>query len=482
MKKYGFIAAAILLLLGNNLFLFGQKSTINYDLSTYSLPDLQRKTLEFQINLDQNRNYDNQRSDFDTSHSHTSNFSTDFNPSFSYYLNSKKAQFESYGSFNPVAFDYSKSYSEINKSVSQYYSPYLYYMGSYRYYLNRKFFLETDVNAGLYYNTQKNINQMTDPEEESKHSSMNSYISVPILAGWGRIERVEDARLAVYILDDLKKHNRLDKEVSQDEITNFAQFLSKLQNERFFDSRDKKIWEIQQIDSFMVANNLVTENDAVFFTLINDNWDYSSGPVRESGFRVSGGIQNGYSNFISEYTYSDTLMNNDKSTESVYNIQLLAKLVYEKPLNLYWQLFINDEFETGPTFNNNKSKQSGSDEIKIKYKDFNINNIINAGLGYFPNSRTDMSISFNLKNEYYHRTNTSENANEEYDEGFTNNFSTGLKLTGNYYFSSQLRMNLDAGFNHDFTKHEYEQPIENEIYRNNSGRLYFNLGVIYKII
>jgi hypothetical protein len=482
MKKYGIIAATIFLLLGNNFFLFGQKSTINYDLSSYSLPDLQRKTLEFQFNLDQNRYYNNQRSVFDTSHSHNSNFSTDLTPSFSYYLNSKKAQFESYGSFNPVAYDYSKTYSEINKSVSQNYNPYIYYTGAYRYYLKRKLFLETDVDAAFNYNMRKDINQMTDPEDETKHSTMNSNISIPILVGWGRIERVEDARLAVYILDDLKKHNRLDKEISQEEIANFAQFLSKLQNERFFDSRDKKIWEIQQIDSFMVANNLVTNNDAVFFTLINDNWDYASGPIRESGFRVSGGILNGLSNYISEYAYSDTSMINDKSKETDYNIHFKAKLVYEKPLNLYWQVFINDDFESGPTFNNNKSKQSGSDEEISKSKDFNINNTINAGLEYYPNSRTDMSISFNLNNDYYHRTNTSENANKDFDEEFTNNFSTGLKLTGNYYFSPQLRMTLNAGFNHDFTKREYEQSIENEIYRNNSGRLYVNLGVIYKII
>jgi hypothetical protein len=49
-----------------------------------------------------------------------------------------------------------------------------------------------------------------------------------LLAGWSRIERVEDASLAVYILDDLNKAGQLAREVSKEDVTELASHISEV--------------------------------------------------------------------------------------------------------------------------------------------------------------------------------------------------------------------------------------------------------------
>ena len=52
----------------------------------------------------------------------------------------------------------------------------------------------------------------------------------------------------------------------------------------------RKMEEIEKVDSFLQAKGIITLADARYFTIVNDNWDYAQGPVRESGKRLSAGL------------------------------------------------------------------------------------------------------------------------------------------------------------------------------------------------
>lgn len=473
MNKIQFFAAAFALLLQNGLPLFSQKSLVDYDLSLYKLPELKRHSLEISFDFNQNQSYHNNKSNYDTSYSSYAELFFNFNPTYIYYLNTKRLQIESFTNFQPLDFSYSRNYEENFKSKQWIFNPSFAHNGEYRFYLKNNFFIEVDVNSGIEF--AQNVNK----EEEVTNTEFNNYTTIPILVGFGRIERVEDARLAVYILNDLKKHNRFDREISEEEITFFAQFLSKLLNERFFDYREKKIWAIQQIDSFMIANNLLKQSDALSTALINDNWDFADGPSRKSGFSIAGGISNGYSIISNETKYDDS--DNDYLSNRVnYDLYLIGKITYEKPINLYWQFFIRDEINIGPSFQNSNTEQFGT-EIESKYSSINIMNGLNTGFGYYPNSRTNINLNANLSTRYIHEKNNSENALSDNDDSDLLSYSVGIQLTGNYYFSRQLSLTINTGYNHSYSKIDYEMPIENRFYEYNNGGVYFRLGFLYKI-
>jgi hypothetical protein len=114
-------------------------------------------------------------------------------------------------------------------------------------------------------------------------------LSVPISIGHGRIEPIEDLRLAIYILEELNKAGRIDKMPPENVVLEMAKEISKIKKKRFFDTRIKKISELQAVDSFLLANNIVVSHDINYFAVLNDQWDYASGPSRTSGFSVNTG-------------------------------------------------------------------------------------------------------------------------------------------------------------------------------------------------
>jgi hypothetical protein len=117
--------------------------------------------------------------------------------------------------------------------------------------------------------SEKNTNTNTNEKEESDNISVDNELSLGF--GIGRIENVSDARLALYILDDLNKFNRLSKIPTQEEVFEFADFLTKEFNKRIIDDRIKQIEQSMAIDSFLISKGWVSKNDGLFFGLVKDN-------------------------------------------------------------------------------------------------------------------------------------------------------------------------------------------------------------------
>jgi hypothetical protein len=269
--------------------LYGQKSTIDYDLAGYKLPVMKRHVLELQFGLYGANQKNNLRGSIDTTDLENVSFSSNITPNYSYYLNTKKFQVSSYFQCSPLNYNYEKSKNDISSQINKTYKPALNYEGYLTYYFINKFYAEVDLISNYRYDNFKTSYTGIPSEIRLTQTNSNFYVSLPVMMGWGRIERVEDARLAVYILSDLKKAGKIDRELTNDEITQFATLISELKNERFFDNREKKIYELQQLDSFLVSHNIVKSPDITCFSLINDNWDYASGPVRDVGIKIIAG-------------------------------------------------------------------------------------------------------------------------------------------------------------------------------------------------
>ena len=403
-----------------------QQSTVNYDLSNYKLPTLKRHVLEF--NFDIVGNSTSTKSEYnnnDTLESNQNQYSLGISPFYSYYLNTEKYQFQYYLTADLPELSYNSFKDPIDRAHSLNFYPYVDNSGELREYLKRKFFLEQDFHVSM--NLKKynwfgeSINDSsvvyTDSHQKTTHYNIN--LSIPVLAGWGRIEQVEDARLAVYILDDLNKAGQLNREINEADIEKLAELISKVQNECFFDSRLAKIRQLKQVDSLLMSISLIDSSNIEYYSLLNDNWDYADGPVRESGFRVSAGFSPVYYFYNSKYTDERNYYNPDTSItfqtqRKIYNSEngFLLIINYERPLNLYWQLSLSNNFVISKTFSREFYNRVDLDTIQ-KMNRVDVNNYLSGSLKYYPNSRTTMSLY--LTESFYYwkkKENDVENTNE----------------------------------------------------------------------
>jgi len=415
---------------------FGQYN--NFDLTQYKLPDI--KTSRLDINANLNNEYNKETSTL------TSPFQTDernnitsgfVDITYNKFRNSTKYQgtLTINGGIDPNI-NKTVDGESITKDVLINSSTYVY--SENRFYLDGLKFIEVDPYASFNSRIKRERDNESTPDLTSKQSSNSIHISLPFAFGYGRIEPVEDARLAVYILDELTKAGRITGIQSDDRIIEMAGEISKIKNKRFFDSRIKKISELQVIDSFLVANNMVSVNDINYFSILNDNWDYSSGPQRESGLMASIGIDNDVVMGKNMLDMAGPIEISEAESSREYMVGGFLNFSYAKPINLYWQTsayiqpYYNFSFYRDP-------KDLSSDLTNYNQKALGGN--LGGSIQYLPNSRTSFKYTIN---------GGVSNVNNEMGIEDPDTYSKYKRLSANqiidiyYYVSPRLRVQLNS--------------------------------------
>ena len=268
MKKHYIFSLCLCFLCTTSFFRLSAQEYNNFDLNKYYTPDIVRNALDFGMSI--NDNFNSQSSSSDTISSNYLRWY--FNPTFSRYKDTRKrvttlsvggtTNGSSQQSSNLYRSRYSDNDATINYKTSFY---------------NKKNNFLTFNASGNYTDNSSDINQKNDAGEitlENYNKSNRWNLRASIGIGKGRIEQVTDARQAVYILDELSKRGKLTKTLSDIEIFNFAQTISKVKNKRFLDARLHRIDEITTVDSFLVKNNYLTSQDAGYFSTLYDFWEY----------------------------------------------------------------------------------------------------------------------------------------------------------------------------------------------------------------
>ena len=248
-----------------------------------------------------------------------------------------------------------------------------------------------------------------------------------------------------------------------------AREISRIKKKRFFDTRIRKIEELHVIDSFLVANNIISSNDITYFAVLNDNWDYASGPARESGFAVNAGIGNNIQiNRISDkYTVDNTVMIDNKYYSNIYEAGGFINMRYAKPLNLYWQTSAGLNTSYGIEF----TRDPQDTENVIDNFETNIfRTSINGLLQYLPNSRT--SIAIDLTGSYEH-SNDERTLPDLDPDGYymrSNLFYVDSSINMYYYFSPRFRVRLLAllSGSNDLMRVRYESTLPEDKYLTHS--------------
>jgi hypothetical protein len=453
----------------------GQLDT--FDLSSYKLPEFKRSQLDLNLNLSGSNGFSNHRDEGFDKQTHTSgNLGGPFSLTYNSYENSEKKQLTrlvqlslspgfNFNSANGKTLQKSAIIG-VDGAVSQ----------VYRNYFRRNLFFEPDIQliASASSGNYRNVNILT--KSSDRYALVD--LEVPLLMGKGRIEPVQDARLAVYILEDLYKEGRITRLPGQEEIIALASLISEIKNKRFFDYRIRKIAEIEKVDSFLQAGGFISKADARYFTTLNDNWDNSAGPLRESGRRFSAGLvpnttlSRTYNKVEYDTTTTDYIT---KNRTSIFGIRAFADYTVAIPMDLHWQKnwSLNASYGYGGDLYRNTVT-----DYKLERGSYNLTGKAAYGLGFYPNSRTDVTgtLSLNLLQYMRHETLTGTTNRFKYIE-----LAPAFTLNLHYYISAQMRLNVHYDVGYAFTNLDtkYDASDRYYYYKTNTFNQNLNVGFLY---
>jgi hypothetical protein len=285
-----------------------------------------------------------------------------------------------------------------------------------------------------------------------------------VIIGKGRIEQVQDARMAMYLLEDLQKLNRQKQVASNEDVLALASEITKLKYKRFFDNRLRKIAEITAIDSFLQKNGIAGTADATYFTSLTDNWNYSNNPVRNSGKRIFTGIEADYY-YSKESQSTDYIVPEETSTNSELKrrnagVFAVVGIAYEKPVSLKWQNSANLKIgfgfrQTSLHIDNNDNV----DPLTMYTENFpSVKLSGDYGFGYYPNSRTWLIFDWWILTGWDKEKNGFSKQDKEdlYNRFYT---YTGPQFRAYYYLSEKLRLSLAFTGEFRFDNYKYTREV-----------------------
>ena len=410
---------------------YGQSEQFN--LSDYKLPDLNRRALVANLNSVGSNNYaENPGSPYSTaSKGGSSQFRTDAALYYNHSQNNAVFQKELNCGINFRSNYWNMKDGDVVVNSSNELSPALFLRNDIRKYYSGHKFIEYGINLDYQYNRSSDFSKgTTSTPDYNAISHINKLsLQVPFRFGTGRIERVQDARHALYIFDELANVQRLSAGKTNKEIVEFAELISKLKDKRFFDSRLRRISELESVDSFLVARNHLLKSDAKYFATLGDFWDYGNSPIRYSGTRISGAIIPAY--YLETYNTNPYPYNSDVYKSNIAALNVGFELKHEKPMNLYWQNTIDLNAYAG--------YMAGHNGSNLRIPNYQIG--FNQSIGYYPNTRTDMSLGYSLDYMQILR-------NGDYNSSIRSiqgkGLQTGVNIKINYYISPKLSLKLTS--------------------------------------
>ena len=356
------------------------------------------------------------------------------------------------------------------KSKTRSYQAPFYAIHDNRYYKPGKWFFElNNFLDGDWYQ-----NKNSDTSGSSKRNKLHLRDNFSIGFGKGRIELVQDAQMAMFILNDLQEMGLLENEVTPELARDLAVLITEMNNKRIFDSRRRRIYELTQIESFLKNKGLTGNTDIRHFTLINDNWAFANNPIRQSGSAWFIRMQANGEFFTDK---SKTLGNSiSKSKGRDYRIGVGPQVGYERyhPVNLHWQTNFSTTlswkyYETDHIY---EWEQPGTSwETGSHTFESGLNYFLSYGLAYYPNTRTIINGTASLEAvKHWFDPNATEQ--EEYGA------RSSVSLSADYFIGYRTRFNAGVYFFYDKWRTISNLNVKNNYHYLNSS---FSAGLFHTI-
>jgi hypothetical protein len=357
----------------------------DFDLSKFKLPEWKSHALSVTFSGSNSADADKDISmQADPTLEYNSNSLIYGRLTYSYNKNAKNHQRLLYTS---MRLNYNSSRTDRNNNYysSYSFSPDIYLNGTNRQYLNSRAFIETDLLIDINHRYSRNIHNEVLPDT-TIYKDKDDRVYIPIKFGRGRIERVDDARRAIYILEALEKAERINVDIQDVDIIELATLISKLRSERVYDSRLTHTKHIEDLNTFLRSNGYIEQVDARYFTTLNDMWSYSYQDARYAGERISFAVRPGI--YID---YERDPRHDMFERERYISLDVGMEYQYENPISLYWQESV-EAWSYASINYLNRFRSNTSQEDKADYTSFNMGLV--RHYTYYPNTRTELDLSY----------------------------------------------------------------------------------------
>ena len=458
--------ARLIIILGLFLMAVGARAQLDqFRLSDYKLPEVERRLLDFDINLFGSNLVNTYREGVPYKQPSQNNFNNTIGLRYNYFQNNAGMQ-RNHNIGATFRYDFSNQKQDGNLHNKQSnITPQIYAELVNRKYNDRNQFFEYNLDSRAYFSKAENYFEpdIFGTGMNYQHGTTILTAAVPLKIGFGRVEPVQDARQAVYIFEELGAIERLSAPGSDEEIIRFAQLISRLQNKRFFDSRLKTIEDLEAIDAFLRSEGYILQSDASYFATLADYWAFGNTPVRLSGRRLSlGFIPSVY--YRKNTTESADNPHADETTISGYSFFTGLDYTCEKPLDHTWQSSFFSHAYFGYSF---ETRESAAPATEVNHRHPTLNMGISETIGYHPNTRTNATAGLNI--QYINFFDTSDEDNYVLTRSGSG-FRVATNINAVYYFSPQLRLSFfhgmvyqwysdDASFDFEFLP--WQAPFNN---------------------
>ncbi len=354
-----------------------------------------------------------------------------------------------------------------------------------RFYKNEKLFFELDLIADEdFTNRTLETNNSFSSYEESFERSNELNISLPLGIGIGRIESVEDARLALFILQDLEEKGKTKGNISPELCLDFAKHISKVRWKRVLDFRMQNQYQVEAVDSFLRDKDIINDYDAAYYTSIMDLLRYNWLPRRSHGNRLSFHFT---PSIISIFNDQETHIfePEDYNTQNIKlnSFQYLGHVDFRvaKAISLQWQW---DFFaKIGAGFENGNRTYEINEPTIYSYNAFISRGEFSTRIGYYPNSRTFISVNLGsyLFNDIGTESEQNGNQGAVFEKEYQNtnvNFNSSIEIF--YWFAPNFSINLNAGMNLYSVSNNSQNILSGNSLLDGSNN-YLDIGLLYSI-
>ncbi len=427
---------------------FGQLKTI--DFKAYQYPYLKRQGLSLFVNLSNNqRVFD----EFQVSigirpFSKENAYSQRTEASYFFYQNAAKKQTR----IDVVTkFDWRYQKREIpillgnqgadRQEKSRIILPFSSFFINQRHFFKDQWFWEYELDAQYDARFMKTtiIDPSLPPIDPTITNFGNIFATPTLRIGKGRIEPTSELYLAYYLLKALEKENRLNAPMNQENIFDLAHHVSHLKNTRLLDFRLENIYEAEQVDSFLVANEMVDETDARYFTQICDLLPYGYFLNRFSGSSIALQISYDYNN------RSVKTSNFDAYRNFFHFVNAGIYYQYYKPLGLKYLLHIEADAKVGKIYETPTYIFDPSSTIA---EGFGTETNLKASFLFFPNTRTELNYTAQVSWSYDRKKDLVPSNLE------ASNWTIINSLNATYYISPAFRLFANGQFRYTLNQQD----------------------------
>jgi len=395
----------------------------DYDYAAFRFPDIDRKALNAQFGLSGNASQFVQRLVALPGNNRQSNFANNLNLSYSRFRNTEKLQALQSISFGQALFS-GRTKSGTNFPILDRRTQFNVSLGINdlnRHYYKPQRFWEYQILVATSF--EKANRRHTNPFFSSKSWQFNLSASLPLKIGSGRIEPIDDVFIAKFMMDDLIENGMLSADLSQEQLFSLGRVMAAARNQRIFDVRRQRIYELTQLDNWFKENGLAeSKSDMLYFTTVTDNWLFSFRNIRGAGKRYAVGVE------------PFTLLNHFREfapgvSRGYFGVSVFGEYASERPINQYWQ--VEKTARAGLEYLSNPV-DADNDRYNKWLRPFVETSL---GYGYFPNSRTIFLADASLRYEYY---NGDPDNNVRFDYHV---IEPAIRLEATYFINYQFRIN-----------------------------------------